>query len=140
MARLVRRREQGETLIEVLIAVAILGIVAVALIGGLTTVLAGSSSGRQSAHADQLLRSFASGASAEAEEMPWDTGCPVPPVPASTLALAASLGFQPPTLSVAALPKGDCSLPNPGIERITLIVAPQAGGSTSSLEIWVRQP
>jgi type II secretory pathway pseudopilin PulG len=54
-----RRSDSGETLIEVLVAVTILGIAAVAILGGLVTSIQSSSMHRNQATGGAYVRSFA---------------------------------------------------------------------------------
>jgi len=54
-----RGSEQGETLVEILVAVAILGLAATALLGALGTVTTASTLHRQQATAETAIRSYA---------------------------------------------------------------------------------
>jgi type II secretory pathway pseudopilin PulG len=121
-----RNSEAGETLVEVIIAITILGIVAVALLGAILTSQSGSDVSRQAAQADELLRSAAAQVFLAARSTPWDpnTGClPADPQIGGTV---SATRVQP--------ANGQCS----GFQGVELTVP--VGGTTQSLEIWVRQP
>jgi type II secretory pathway pseudopilin PulG len=59
--------ESGETLIELLITIAIVGVSAVALLGALVTAVAGSTQHRSLAVQDSLLKSYAEAAKQQIE-------------------------------------------------------------------------
>jgi prepilin-type N-terminal cleavage/methylation domain-containing protein len=123
--------ERGETLIEVLIAVVILGLVGAALAGTILTAVAGSTVSRRSADADALLRTFASGVASESQDPSlWSAGCLTPPIPIPT-------GLDNATFTISALP-GRCN--GQGFEAIVLEVTATSGDFTTTLEVWVRQP
>ncbi len=123
--------EVGETLIEVLIGIAILGLVSVALVGAILTSLRGSSVDQQAARADAALRTAAAGVFSAADEkthdgqaLQWDstTGCLSSPLP-TVGAVATPL---PPA-------NGVCS----GFEEVELTLPDT---TAQPLYIWVRQP
>ena len=53
-----RRREQGETLVEVVVSTTILGIVGVGIIGAIATVLISTEVDRTTSRAETVLRSY----------------------------------------------------------------------------------
>jgi type II secretory pathway pseudopilin PulG len=73
-----RRSEVGDTLIEVLIAVVIVGLIAVALLGALTTSLSSSADHRYLATMDTVLKSYGETARYDIELQPnaWYQPCP----------------------------------------------------------------
>ncbi len=71
-----RRKEAGDTLVEVLIALAIIGLVTVPLLTTLGTALTASAQHRHLATFDTLLKSFADTATSELELAPPGTGYP----------------------------------------------------------------
>jgi type II secretory pathway pseudopilin PulG len=140
------RREQGETLIEILISVAILGIVAVALVGAILTSLGGSQTNRDNAHADALLRTLASAAFQQSQSSAnWSNGCftnfvvPAQLLNDSQFTPSYTIDTSP---QVSATPSsqvtdaGGCA----PLEAIVLVVSPRSGGPPQQLEVWVRQP
>lgn len=56
--RISRRRESGETLIELLVAVVVLGIAGVGLVSGLTTGVIGSDTHRRLSNGETVLRAY----------------------------------------------------------------------------------
>ncbi len=127
-------REAGETLVEVIIAVMIIGIVSAALAGAILSSLSASEVNRQTADADVVLRSYASEVLAESQSPnAWDasTGClaPLDP-PADIITQASRFGFS------VSSPSTACT--SPGFQGVVLSVG--EGGFSRSLEIWVRKP
>lgn len=64
------RDERGDTLIEVLIALVIIGLTATAVLGSFATTIAGSAEHREYANIDTALRSFASAATYQLQQQP----------------------------------------------------------------------
>jgi len=116
--------EGGETLIEVLIAIAIIGIVAAALVGALLTSLEGSSANQRAAQADGALRSAAADVfSSAAAPSAWDpSGC-----------LSVPVQVREPVTVTPVTPAGSCA----GFEELELTLD---GSTAAPLHIWVRQP
>ena len=75
-SRIARCKETGDTLVEVLIALVIIGVVTVPLLGTLGTALSASSQHRHVATLDTLLKSFAETAKSELELAPPGAGYP----------------------------------------------------------------
>jgi hypothetical protein len=138
----VRRRarrcqsEAGETLAELLVTIAILGLAIVTIVAGLGTAILGSSIHRQHSTADTVVRSAAelledrSPSSAYA----WSS--------AGTYSVSAQNGITP-TISVkcwngdypatfAACPNGDR-----GLQQVT--ISARSGGTTESVTIYKRR-
>jgi type II secretory pathway pseudopilin PulG len=67
------KRETGDTLVEVLIAIVIIGIGAVALIGALTTSITSSATYRSLSTIDTVLKSFAEGVKYDVQLQPAPT-------------------------------------------------------------------
>jgi prepilin-type N-terminal cleavage/methylation domain-containing protein len=138
------RSEQGSTLIEVLIAVAILALAAAGLIGGLTTTVGSASIARQQADAQTLLIS-AGQAVMDNTLIPYQS-CETSPSynPASVISV-------PPGYSVQALPAsyvywdgnqwGSCTPAAQGnLQRITITVTPPGGQVGWSRQVVKRAP
>jgi len=83
--------ETGETLIEILIALAVISLTVVALLGGLVTAITSSAEHRSLATVDALLKSFAETAKYQIEEQPnplFACGATVNPAPNGYLMLS----------------------------------------------------
>jgi prepilin-type N-terminal cleavage/methylation domain-containing protein len=140
------RRDDGVTLVEILVAVSILGIALVTLMGGLWTAIVSSDQHRKEASAGVALRTYA-----EAVQNASYTGCAT----TSTYAPAA-VGFTTPggyTASVTTAeywhPSGTdpntgtfdttCST-DQGLERLTLSVASSDSRATETIQVLKRKP
>lgn len=66
-------RDRGDTLVEVLVAVVIIGLTATAVLGGFATSIASSAEHRQITNIDTALRSYASAATYELQQQPNPT-------------------------------------------------------------------
>jgi Tfp pilus assembly protein PilV len=128
---LLRAREDGETLIEVVIAVLIVGIVSAALTGAILASLSASEMNRDSADADVILRTYASDVLAQAQSTAaWSSNtCPPLDVPDDVLQQASSHGFTPSATAVSC---------DGGFESVVVRVS--KGTLVKSLEIWAREP
>ncbi len=80
-----RRGEVGETLVEILVSTALLGIVGIGIIGAIASVLVSTEIDRKVSHAETIIRSYAS-AIQRAEYIPCG----------SAAAYTAAAGFTPP--------------------------------------------
>jgi prepilin-type N-terminal cleavage/methylation domain-containing protein len=134
--------DAGLTLVEVLVAVAILGIGVVSVLGGLMTSIKVSSDGQTTTEVRNALRSYA-----EAVTAATYVDC----APDSTYA-AAAVGFTPPagasaddvvsylaSASAASAAFGtDCSS-DAGLQRVALTVTTADGGA-QSLSVVKRRP
>ena len=76
----VRRSEHGDTLIEVLMAVVVIGLTVVALMGGLVTSITGSAEHQSIAQIDSLLKSYAEAAKFQIELQPVVANPPSAPI------------------------------------------------------------
>ena len=97
-----RRSEAGDTLIEVLLALVVLGLASVALLLAFATSISGSGEHRSLTTVDTLLKSFVESATSQIEKQPYQ-----PCATVSTYTQGAS-GFQ--AVIVFALPAGDAAL------------------------------
>lgn len=107
-----RRRDAGETLIEILLAVAILGIAATGLIAGLTTSIVASSSHRKLSSAETVLRAYGELVKNKVIHPPSTT-----------------TSIDLPAYSLGSCPAGTGGGPNQTNTPCTISVAP--GGTTS---------
>jgi type II secretory pathway pseudopilin PulG len=140
--------EQGETLIELMMTVAIMGIVFVAILGAVGTSIAMSDSHRNEGIGESVVRAYAERMS-DPNDVPY-VDCATtssyanPPglvVPAgwtaSVTSVAYWLGNYPPTF-----PAGSCPSLDKGLQQLTLRVQSPAGKHqvTESVVIMKREP
>ena len=131
-----RRDDKGETLIEVLAAIIILGTAIAALLSGLGTAVLNSSRHRDSATGNALLRGYAE-ALKQSTRAGYRTNCPTS-YPVSPTAYTLPSGWAVPTNTVInPCPFGAGS--DLGTQRVTItIVTPK--NVSQSLDVWVRKP
>jgi prepilin-type N-terminal cleavage/methylation domain-containing protein len=138
---MVRRRldtgdERGESLLELLVAITIMGIAVVAIAGGISISIMVSDSHRKQALASVALHRYA-----ETLESSYS------PCSGTTLAsytLPQQPGFNPPTITVAywtgswatTCPGGT----DPGAQRVTVQLVSTDGRASESLSVVLRKP
>ena len=147
--------DDGETLIELIIAVAIMGITVVAIVGGFATSILMSDIHRKQATAGAYLRNYA-----EALQGSY-VSCSSPgTAPNYGATLAPPTGFDPPTTTVrfwdntsasfkfwdkksATFSTGsslDCPATDPGLQQVTLTLPSTDLRASESLVVVVRKP
>jgi prepilin-type N-terminal cleavage/methylation domain-containing protein len=138
--------ERGETLIELLITVAILGLGSAAILGGTLTAVASSTLHRHQAQAQALLRSWAEQV-ADVTDSDWvpcaPPGAYARPAPATiptgfTAEVAAVQYWDPATAAFSS----SCGMDS-GVQRVELTVTMPSGGfpgALQSLAVVVRRP
>lgn len=112
------RGDEGETLAECLVAVAILGIAVSGLLGGLATSSIGSDVHRKQASAEVVLRAY----SEAVEAAPFAASCATAVTsysPATLGVTAAYPGFSPSAPAVSAQSPGTCAT----LQLVTLTLA-----------------
>jgi Tfp pilus assembly protein PilV len=132
--------DQGETLIEVIMAVAIMGIAAVAIVGGIATTILMSDIYRKQATAGAYVRNYAEAVAAPANYQasaspnydPAAVGWTAPPGNGFTATMTSvkcwnGTGFVP------------CSVPN-AVQQVTLNVASKDSRASESLVVVVSKP
>jgi len=130
--------DDGETLIELIIAVAIMGITVVAIVGGIATSILISDIHRKQTTAGAYVRSYA-----EAVAGHYDAS-------ASPSYLPSAVGFAAPTGFTAAVTSVKCWNDTSGVfsgctaanalQQVTLSVASTDSRASESLVVVVRQP
>ena len=129
-------RDEGFTLVEMLLAVAVLGLGVLSVVGGMAVSIKVADTGRRNAEAQGVLRSYA-----EAVAGDTYTGC------ATTYPAA---GFSPPSgwttgLTVAYWNTSSSSFDttcgtDSGLQRVTLTVTSNDGRAAASVRLGKRKP
>jgi Tfp pilus assembly protein PilV len=138
-----KRGDRGESLIEVLVSVAIMGTAVVALVGGLATAILMSDTHRKQAQAGVYVRAYA-----EAIETAV-AASPTSYVDCATKASYESLfaspaGFDREVVSVTywsstAFTSGTCTT-DQGVQRVALRVWSADGRASERLDVVIRKP
>jgi Tfp pilus assembly protein PilV len=138
--------QAGETLVELLISIMIIGISVTAILGGVRIAVAASTLDQRQIHAQALLRSWGEYAVGQTTDANYTTSC------ATSLTYPATLQALPAGFTAAqtklefwngtSFAGGACST-DPGVRRIelTMSVAPALyPGFTSTYDVVVRRP
>ena len=132
-------RDAGESLVELLVSIAIMGIAVTAILGAIGMATTSSSTHENLAQAQRLLRNWA-------ESLTYSTACP-----AVVNAFTTPTGYTPNTATVAywnstsrtfSSAAGACTS-NTGMYRVTLSVTPTGGqgaGIPQTLDVTMRRP
>jgi type II secretory pathway pseudopilin PulG len=141
--RLRRSDETGETLLELIMAVAILGVAVVAIGSGILVSVLVSDQHRKQTTADYFLHNYAE------TLQPLYATCSgaTPPNYIGIASLVAPAGFNPPSASVkfwdpisASFSSSTCPAADPGLQQVTLTLGSSDGRATESLVVVVRAP
>jgi prepilin-type N-terminal cleavage/methylation domain-containing protein len=151
------RRDEGLTLVELIVTVAILGIAFLAIVGGMTTSILASDIHRKESTAETVLRSYAE----FLKKQPW----PSPACPAAYPTAFPTPGFDPPagyTPTVTEVeywvsqpapspsptisghwdadpPGGTCAATDSGLQRLTLEVSSSDGRAAETVQMIKRK-
>jgi type II secretory pathway pseudopilin PulG len=132
------RADRGETLLELVVALAIMSAAVVALVGGLGTSILMSDIHRKQATAGVLVRNYAEAVTATVDAGGYPTGC----TPLAT-AYTAPSGFSATVVSVrywtASGWTSSCST-DTGLRQLKLQVASVDSRAVEKLVIEVRKP
>jgi type II secretory pathway pseudopilin PulG len=137
------RRERGESLLELVVAIALMGVAVVAVMSGLTTTVLMSDVQRKQATAASVIRNYA-----EALQRYVADGHYVACASASSYGVpgfAAPAGFSATIVAgsvrywTGALWLPLC-LPDRGLQRLRISVASTDGRASESLEVVLRKP
>lgn len=138
--RSLHERDEGTTLIEVLVAVVILGIAFVAILGSMTTFILASDIHRKQATAETVLRSYAEAVEGEPYTSDYLTNCspgysPAFPAPAGyTVSVTAVTYLSIATGDPASCPQGTT------LQRVSLQVVSPNGHAIETVQILKRKP
>ena len=132
-----KRDDSGETLVEVLCTILILGSAIAALVAGLGTTALNSVRHRDQATGNALLRSYAEALKQTTTGDGFYTNCRSTPYAVPTSKYTLPSGWAAPT-NVVTL-GSTCPGTDPGTQQVRItIVTPK--NATQSLDIWVRSP
>jgi len=136
------RPEAGDTLIEVLVAVVIMGIAFVIIVGGIATAIMGSDLQKQQAGADLALRTAAERISEELAYQPCATTYSPSsgPIPGFKLTVTVSYWARNENKFESSLPS--CPAEDDGLQMIKLEATSNSGRAPSpaTLNIVKRRP
>jgi prepilin-type N-terminal cleavage/methylation domain-containing protein len=136
--------ERGETLVEMLLAVAIMGIAAVALMAGLTTSVLMSDIHRKQATAGTTVRDYAEALQKYVAEGHYVDGCGSP-APYALGAFADPAGFQHSVVAGSirywngTAWQSSCTT-DKGLQKLTVKVASADGRASEQLVVVLRKP
>jgi type II secretory pathway pseudopilin PulG len=141
-----RTGDRGETLIELVVAVAIMGVAVVALVGGLGTAILMSDVHRKQAVAGANVRAFAEAVAASVAASPsgYVVNCADPRGPYAA-SFTPDAGYAAEVLVVRYLTTGNafvdtCVGDDIGVQRVTLRVRSNDGRAVETLDVIVRKP
>jgi type II secretory pathway pseudopilin PulG len=139
------RRESGETLLELLVTITIMGAAFVAIIAGVGVAIASSDSHRQEATAEGVVRSYAERIQ-DSRDVPY-VDCATTATYASPAGFAAPSGWTVSLTGVAYLQADNtygagCPSPDRGAQQLTLrAVSPHVkNGATETVVVVKRRP
>lgn len=130
--------EDGLSLVELMVAVAILGIAFAAILGGMSTAILVTDMHRKQATAGTVLREYAE----RVESLPYQD-CTGAAQPAYTFAAPDGFSASMGTVEVwdGDTPAGfqACSATDPGLQRLRLTVAASDGRASETVQILKRR-
>lgn len=133
----------GETLIELLVAIAVMGIAAVAIVGSLTTGILVSGIHRNEATAGAAVRGYAEAIETSIAAGNYVDCASTSSYSASAVAFAAPTGFVISAYTITywtGSAWGSCTTPDGGVQRVTLTVSSADGKAVESLAVILRKP
>ncbi|HEY3260017.1 MAG TPA: prepilin-type N-terminal cleavage/methylation domain-containing protein [Pseudonocardiaceae bacterium] len=134
--------DRGETLIELIVAVAILGIAGVAIVSGLGTAIVVSGTHRQQTTAGATVRNYGEAIETDVIANGYQASC----TPGYAAGFAAPAGYSAPRIAAVAFWNGSTfpatcvATGDRGVQRLTLEVSSVDNRATERLVILVRKP
>jgi type II secretory pathway pseudopilin PulG len=136
-------RERGDTLLELVVAVAIMSVALVAILGAFATAILISGIHRQQATASAYVRSYAEAIENEVAASPSGYKANCAPgyasgftVPAGYSATITAVSFW----NGSAFPSGACNAASDlGVQRVSLRVASANGRAAETLDVILRR-
>lgn len=132
-------RDAGETLVELLVSITIMGIAVTAILGAVGLAASASSTHENLAQAQGLLRNWA-------ERLTYSTACPAVINPFSTptgyVTNTATVAYWNPTSRTFSSGSGACTSTT-GMYRVTLSITATGGqgaGIPQTLDVTMRRP
>jgi type II secretory pathway pseudopilin PulG len=141
-----RQQDRGETLVELVMAVAILGTAVVALVGGIGTSVLLSDVHRKQATAGAVVRTYAEAIEGVVDASPTGyTGCARPSAYASPTGFAAPDGYAATVTSVTYWDQKSSSFvpgcaTDSGLQMVSLSVSSTDTKVNETLAVIVRNP
>jgi Tfp pilus assembly protein PilE len=136
------RTDSGETLLELMITVAILGLAGVAIISGLGTAVGVSGAHRKQSTAGATVRSFAEAIESSVLNNGYVATC----TPGYASGFTSPTGFTTPQITAVSFWTGSAfqttcdPADDRGVQRLTLQVSSMDGRATEQLVLVVRKP
>ena len=130
-----RTDDRGETLLELLVAVVVMGIAVVAIVGGLATSILVSDYHRKQSTAGEYVRDYAE----VAESLPYKPCA----LPADYAGFTAPSGFTATPTAIrywnAGAWSGTCASPDSGLQQLAIQVASADGRATERVTVVLRK-
>ena len=136
-------RDSGVTLVELMVAIAILGVAVVAIVGGMATAITTSDAHRKSVTAGIVAQNYAEQLKAAAYNASCSTplASKYPPAPATTgynTTLTSIEYWNAGTTAPATF--ADSCVTDPGIQRLTIKVDATDGRASQTVVVTKRNP
>ena len=138
--------DRGETLVEVIVAIAILGLAAVAILAGLQLSVKTSDINRKQTTGGSAVRTWAEAIEASVSGSGYQASCSSTgylPQPSGAIAVSLPSGYTPTIVSISSL-AGDGSVasgcPDTGVQRVVLRLASNDARAAEQLTVVLRRP
>jgi type II secretory pathway pseudopilin PulG len=138
----VTRAERGETLLELVIAVAVMGVAVVAIVGGMGTAVMMSDIHRKQATAGATARDYAETAQAWVAGGHYDAGT-APDYRPATVGYVAPSGYSAAQVSVTCWNGSawtGCAQAQQGLEQLAVQVSSVDGRASEQVVVVLRKP